>query len=106
MPGAVGGRSGAALALTMGDPAGVGLELTITAWQRRVSEGLAPFAYFGIHDGLDLRDIPWKRGRGYDIAALSNLVTANDVWANVVISQCRESRSSGPSSPRSSGATM
>ena len=31
----------------------------------------SPFLYFGIHDGLDLRDIPWRRGRGYDVDALS-----------------------------------
>ncbi|MCA8977986.1 MAG: DUF3427 domain-containing protein [Planctomycetes bacterium] len=56
-------------------------------WDAIDQHRLSPFAYFGIHDGLDLRDIPWKRGRGYDIAALSNLVTANDVWANIVLSQ-------------------
>ncbi|MCA8949149.1 MAG: DUF3427 domain-containing protein [Planctomycetes bacterium] len=56
-------------------------------WDAIDQHRLAPFAYFGIHDGLDLRDIPWKRGRGYDIAELSNLVTANDVWANGVVAQ-------------------
>ena len=56
-------------------------------WDAIDQQRLSPFAYYGIHDGLDLREIPWQRGRGYDIAALSNLVTANDVWANVVLSQ-------------------
>ena len=28
---------------------------------------------YGIHDGLDLRDVPFKRGTGYDVAALTNV---------------------------------
>ena len=56
-------------------------------WDAIDQHRLSPFTYFGIHDGLDLREIPWKRGRGYDTTALSNLVTANNVWANVVLSQ-------------------
>lgn len=56
-------------------------------WDAIDQQRLSPFAYFGIHDGLDLREVPWKRGRGYDITALSNLVTTNDVWANLVLAQ-------------------
>jgi len=48
---------------------------------------LAPFAYYGFHDGVDLRQVPWKRGRGYDIDALSNLYTGNDAWARLVLKQ-------------------
>lgn len=51
---------------------------------------LSPFTYYGIHDGLDLRDIPFRRGQGYDIDSLSNLLTANDVWARFVIQQLVE----------------
>ena len=36
-------------------------------WDAIDQQHLAPFVYFGIHDGLDLREIPWRRGRGYDI---------------------------------------
>ncbi len=43
-------------------------------WDAIDQHRLAPFIYFGIHDGLDLRDIPWRRGRGYDVEALSNLL--------------------------------
>src|SRR3546814_7509735 len=43
--------------------------------------------YFGIHDGLDLRDIPWKRGRGYDVDALSAAYTSSDAWARLVVQQ-------------------
>ena len=56
-------------------------------WDAIDQHRLAPFTYYGIHDGLDLREIPWRRGHGYDVAGLSNLVTANDVWARQVIAQ-------------------
>lgn len=56
-------------------------------WDAIDQHRLAPFNYYGIHDGLDLREIPWRRGRGYDVAGLSNLVTANDMWARQVIAQ-------------------
>ncbi len=36
-------------------------------WDAIDQQHLAPFMYFGIHDGLDLRGIPWRRGRGYDV---------------------------------------
>ncbi|HEX5051769.1 MAG TPA: DUF3427 domain-containing protein [Planctomycetota bacterium] len=58
-------------------------------WDAISQHRLVPFCYFGIHDGLDLRDVPWKRGRGYDSEALANLVTGNDIWANLVLHQLR-----------------
>ena len=39
-------------------------------WDAIDQQYLSPFMYFGIHDGLDLRQIPWRRGRGYDVDAL------------------------------------
>ncbi len=36
---------------------------------------------------MDLRDVPWRRGRGYDVAGLTNVLTANDMWAKRVIIQ-------------------
>ncbi len=56
-------------------------------WDAIDQHRLAPFTYYGIHDGLDLRQVPWRRGRGYDATGLTNLVTANDVWARQVIAQ-------------------
>ena len=35
------------LAVSMGDPAGIGLEVTLKAWAARVEEGLPPFVLFG-----------------------------------------------------------
>ncbi|MDQ2642346.1 MAG: DEAD/DEAH box helicase family protein, partial [Myxococcota bacterium] len=56
-------------------------------WDAIDQHRLVPFAYYGVHDGLDLRDLPWRRGRGYDVEALSNLLTANDAWAHLVIQE-------------------
>ena len=56
-------------------------------WDAIDQRRLAPFVYYGIHDGLDLREIPWRRGRGYDVERLSNLYTANDVWARQVLKE-------------------
>jgi superfamily II DNA or RNA helicase len=54
-------------------------------WDAIDHHRLVPFAYYGIHDGLDLTDIPWRRGRGYDVEALSSLYTSTDAWARTVI---------------------
>ncbi len=59
-------------------------------WDAIDQQYLAPFLYFGIHDGLDLRDIPWRRGRGYEIEALSNRYTSSDAWARLVVQQLVE----------------
>jgi superfamily II DNA or RNA helicase len=56
-------------------------------WDAIDQHRLTPFLYFGIHDGLDLTDIPWRRGRGYDVDALSNLYTSTDAWARTVLHQ-------------------
>ena len=59
-------------------------------WDAIDQHRLSPFAYYGIHDGLDLRDVPWRRGRGYDVDGLTNLLTANDAWAKNVLKQLVE----------------
>ncbi|AKT42501.1 DUF3427 domain-containing protein [Chondromyces crocatus] len=56
-------------------------------WDAIDQHRLVPFAYYGIHDGLDLRDIPWRRGRGYEVEGLSKLLTGNDVWARFVLKE-------------------
>jgi superfamily II DNA or RNA helicase len=48
---------------------------------------LAPFMYYGIHDGMDLTDVPWRRGQGYDVGELSNVYTASDAWARLVLNE-------------------
>jgi superfamily II DNA or RNA helicase/HKD family nuclease len=56
-------------------------------WDAVDQQRLSPFMYFGIHDGLDLTDIPWRRGQGYDVEALSNLYTSSDAWARTVLQE-------------------
>ena len=56
-------------------------------WDAIDQHRLSPFVYYGIHDGLDLRQVPWRRGGGYDVEGLSNLLTANDAWARQVLAQ-------------------
>lgn len=58
-------------------------------WDAIDQQRLVPFAYYGIHDGADLSAVPWRRGAGYDTTALTNLYTADDAWARVVIHQTR-----------------
>ncbi|HTF88355.1 MAG TPA: DUF3427 domain-containing protein [Planctomycetota bacterium] len=59
-------------------------------WDAIDQHRLCPFLYYGISDGLDMREIPWRRGRGYDVTELTNLFTANDAWARLVIKQLAE----------------
>jgi superfamily II DNA or RNA helicase len=56
-------------------------------WDAIDQHRLSPFTYYGTHDGLDLREVPWRRGRGYDVEGLTNLLTANDAWARQVLDQ-------------------
>lgn len=56
-------------------------------WDAIDQHRLVPFAYYGVHDGLDLREVPWRRGRGYDVDGLTNLLTGNDAWAHLVIQE-------------------
>lgn len=59
-------------------------------WDAIDQNYLCPFFYYGVHDGLDLRDIPWRRGSGYDVEELTNVLTGGDVWAEFVLKQFRE----------------
>lgn len=56
-------------------------------WDAIDQRRLVPFSYYGIHDGLDLRQVPWRRGAGYDINELSNVYTSSDAWARLVIQE-------------------
>ncbi len=62
----------------------------LRVWEAIDQQYLVPFAYYGIHDGLDLREVPFKRGTGYDVAALTNVYTADHVWVGQVIEQARQ----------------
>lgn len=59
-------------------------------WDAIDQHRLVPFSYFGVADNVDLRDIPWKRGTGYDVEGLTKVLTASDAWARSVIHQFRD----------------
>jgi hypothetical protein len=61
----------------------------LRVWDAIDQEYLAPFAYFGVHDGLDLRNIPWRRGQGYDVSALEGIFTADHAWVHFVVEEIR-----------------
>lgn len=56
-------------------------------WDAIDQHRLTPFAYYGVADELDMREISWRHGTGYDVEGLTNLITATDFWARSVISQ-------------------
>lgn len=58
-------------------------------WEALEQHLLCPFHYFGVHDGVDLGDLQWKRG-GYDLAGLSNLYTGNDARTRIVLKELRD----------------
>ena len=61
----------------------------LRVWDAIDQQYLVPFSYFGVHDGTDLREVPWKRGTGYDLDALTNVFTADHAWARRVVEQLR-----------------
>jgi superfamily II DNA or RNA helicase len=58
-------------------------------WDALEQHLLCPFHYFGVHDGVDLGDLQWRRG-GYELSALSNLYTGNDSRTRIVLKQLRD----------------
>ena len=59
-------------------------------WDAIEQHRLVPFSYFGVADNLDLREIPWRRGTGYDVAGLTDAITSTDAWARMVVQHFRE----------------
>jgi superfamily II DNA or RNA helicase len=59
-------------------------------WDAIEQHRLAPFVYYGIHDGVDLTDIPWRRGQGYDVDRLTEAYVGNDRWLKFVYNQLHE----------------
>jgi superfamily II DNA or RNA helicase len=56
-------------------------------WDAIDEQYLAPFLYYGLFDGVDLTEVPWRRGQGYDVHALTSVYTASDRWARQVVDQ-------------------
>jgi len=57
-------------------------------WHALERQLLAPFEYYGLHDGVDLRTARWSRG-AYAVEDLERLYTGNDRRAEMVADQLR-----------------
>lgn len=63
-------------------------------WDAIEQHRLTPFLYYGVHDGVDLSQVSWKRGRGYDADELSELFVTSDSRSNLILKhlvECAES---------------
>jgi superfamily II DNA or RNA helicase/HKD family nuclease len=78
------------------------LAAELRLWDAIDQQYLCAFDYFGIYDGSDLTDVGWTRGRGYDVDQLTQVLTADHVWANRVIAQVSE-KITDPTSMRALG---
>jgi 4-hydroxythreonine-4-phosphate dehydrogenase len=78
-PHAEGGGSALPLALTMGDPAGIGTDITLMAWLQREGVGIPPFVYLGAPEALEAR----ARALGVHVpcSALADIGEAPAVFA-------------------------
>ena len=56
-------------------------------WDAIEQQRLCPFAYYGIHDDVDLTQVVWHRGRGYDVDGLTKVLTADDARARFVLQE-------------------
>ena len=56
------------------------IAVELRVWEAIDRGFLCPFQYFGVADTVDLSDLAWRRG-GYDLQALDQLVTGDDVRA-------------------------
>lgn len=59
-------------------------------WDAIEQQRLCPFVYYGISDGVDLTRVTWRRGTGYDVAELEQLVTGNEVLARLIMTKVGE----------------
>ncbi len=58
-------------------------------WDALDQQLLAPFTYFGVADGTDFSAVEWGPN-GYDVGALDNLVTGNEIRLAKVVAALRE----------------
>jgi superfamily II DNA or RNA helicase/HKD family nuclease len=59
-------------------------------WEALEKGLLAPFQYFGLHDDVALEHVRWKRGRGYDVAELTNVYTGDDHRVRLILQAVRD----------------
>ena len=54
------------------------IAVELRLWEAIDQGFLVPFQYFGVADGTDLSEVPWRRG-GYATEALNNVFTGDDL---------------------------
>jgi 4-hydroxythreonine-4-phosphate dehydrogenase len=95
------------LALTMGDPAGVGLDITLAAWMAREAHALPAFALFGDPDALQAR--AGALGVAARIATIDDLAHARGLFETcipVVAVRCSAPVVAGKPDPRNAKAVI
>ena len=100
-------RAPAPLALTMGDPSGIGLDITLTAWTKRAERGIAPFVLFGDPAALEAR--AQALGIAVSIATIDDLANAPalfDTSIPVLPVRCAASVVAGAPDPRNAPAII
>jgi 4-hydroxythreonine-4-phosphate dehydrogenase len=71
-----------ALAVSLGDPAGIGPELLAEAWARRIAEGLPPF--FAVGGAALLEAAAQQRGLDVPIRRIANPAKATGIFADAL----------------------
>jgi len=61
------------------------IAVELRLWEALERNLLAPFQYFGVHDGTDLSHVRWKRGTGYAATELTNVYTGHDMRVRIVL---------------------
>ena len=59
-------------------------------WDAIEQHRLTPFLYYGVHDGVDLSRVSWRRGRGYDTDELADLFIASDARSRLILERLVE----------------
>ena len=66
------------------------LAVELRLWEALEQGLLAPFQYFGLHDDVALEQVRWKRGRGYDVAELTNVYTGDDRRVRLILQAVKD----------------
>lgn len=93
------------LALSLGDPAGIGPELICAAWDSRQAENLPPFCVVGGNAQL-LKSAAASRGLTIPITEITSMGDAASVFDGALPIIAPQSGRFSPGNPTKSGATM
>ncbi len=70
------------VAVSMGDPAGIGLDIALMSWRQRSQHGLPPFVLYADLDVVDAR--ARALGLAVPIAAITHLAEATAAFADAL----------------------